>query len=628
MMLRAAGFASLLVIFCATLPPTAPAAPTAQQRQEIAAIGTVLTKAGYLYKDGKYQESGEAIKDAQSRLEKLAEGADEQLIGQLEGAYKRLLNAHALLELEGVKLPELKPLAKQGAAPAPGGTSFTKQVAPILVARCGNCHVRNTRGGLSMATYESLMKGSDAGKVVFPKDAMGSTIIEKIEGKEMPPNGAGIPDEELATLKKWISEGALYDGKDPAANLTSLVSGTPMPQPAQLEVKAATGKETVSFSKDVAPVLAQSCTGCHGMNQPRNNFSLNTFEGLLRGGDTGSPILPGKGADSLLVKKLRGTAPAGQRMPLNLPPLADDVIAKIEKWIDEGATYDYSDPKLPIAQVAALVRARSATHEQLSADRAKLAEENWRRSQPGIQADRYESANFLVLGNLGPNTLKEVADKAEALAPKVAGIFKAPADQPLVKGRVTLFVFKDRYDYGEFGKMVERRDLPPSWRGHFRFSVVDAYAAVLPPRSDDYSLEVLIGEQIAGCYVASLGKGTPSWFAIGAGRVAASRLDGGDARVAAWDDAVLAIVAGMPSPDAFLTGKLNPEQADIAAYSFVKFLMSDSRKFQALLEQLRKGADFVPAFSQIYGGSPSQLCELWVRKPPHRSAPARKSGKK
>ena len=610
------------------------AAPTKEQQQELLTISTLLTKAINLHKQNKFSEAGEAIKEAQAKLEKLAEGKDPQVVKALEPAHKRLLNIHALLEIEGVKLNEIKPLeAKKPDQPGSGtggvGTvSFSKQVAPIIIGRCGGCHVRNSRGELSMASYESLMAGNKAGKVVIAGKPEGSVLVDKIEGKEMPPNGAGIPDAEFTTIKKWIADGAKFDGTDVKANITILAGNTAAATP-MVEVKIATGKETISFAKDIAPLLVGTCTNCHGTMRPRANFSLFTFEGLLKGGDSGSPIQPGKGADSYLVKKLRGTASQGQRMPLNLDPLAEDVIAKIEKWIDEGATFDGGDPKQSIIEVAALTKARNSTHEQLSADRAKLAGENWRLGMPGIDADRLETQNFLVLGNVGPNTLKQIGDNAEAIAPKVGEILKAPSGQPLIKGRMTLFVFRERYDYSEFGKMVERRDIPNMWRGHFKFSIVDAYAAVIPPKADDYSLQTLISQQLAGCYVASLGKGgTPIWFSQGVGRVVASRIDGGDPRVVAWDDAIPGIVSGLPSADAFLTGKLDPESADIASYSFVKYLMADSRRFPVLLDQLRKGGDFAKAFPEVYGASPNAFCDAWARKPPSRSVPAKKVGKK
>jgi mono/diheme cytochrome c family protein len=599
-----------------------------------------MTKAGNLFNAEKFKEAGDVVKEAQARLEKLTEGADAATIDQLKPLHAKLVKAHALLELEGVTLPELKPLEAKPAAGKPAGdkpgapaalpagaVSFVKQVAPILNTRCGNCHVRNARGMFSMSTYEALMKGPPAGKVVFPANVDGSDLIVKVKDKEMPPNGAGIPDTELATLTKWVEEGAKFDGSDPTATLVSLLpAGTGQPAAPMLKVEAATGKETVSFAKDVAPIFVANCTGCHGTNQPRNNFSLNTIETLLRGGDRGEPILPGKPADSLLIKKLKGTAD-GARMPMNRTPLEEAVVAKIEKWIEEGAKFDGPDPKQPIAEVAAIAKAMSQTHEELTADRAKLAEQNWRLGMPGIEANRSESTNFLVLGNVGENTLADIAQRAEALAPKVGEIFKAPPDQALIKGRMSVFVFGERYDYGEFGKMVEKRTLPAEWRGHYRYSIVDAYGAVLSSRSGDYSLDALIAQQLGSVYVASQGRGVPPWFAAGSGRVVAERLaTADDKRIAQWGDDLPRVLGSLSAPDDFLAGKLPPEDADLCAFSFVKFLMADASKYQKVLGELRKGADFNAAFSSTFGGSPAQLTQAWSRKPPMLSK--RPAGKK
>jgi mono/diheme cytochrome c family protein len=612
--------ASLLML----LAGPAPAAPTAAQRAEIGAIGTLMTKAGNLFKENKFAESAEVVKEAQSRLEKLAAEADQVTLGQLVTIQKRLTNAHALLELEGLTLPELKPLESMARDPAAGptggdaagGISFVKQVAPILTARCGGCHVRNARGMFSMASYETLMAGPPAGKVVFAGNVPGSDLVVKIEDKEMPPNGSGIPAAELETLKAWVAAGAKFDGPDPKARLDALAGGAAPVAAMQTSVQKPTGKETVSFALDIAPILAESCTGCHGATRPRENFSLLTFEGLLRGGDRGEPILPGKPADSLLVKKLHGTAD-GARMPMNRPPLDSAVIAKIEKWIEEGAKFDGPDAKQSIVEIAALAKAESQTHEELSADRAILATANWRLGMPGNEPSRAESKNFLVLGSVGENTLADIAQRAETQAAEVAKILKSPESDPLVKGRMTLFVFGERYDYGEFGKMVEKRDLPNAWRGHHRYSIVDAYGAVLSPKASAYSLDTLVAQQLAAVHVASLGRGVPRWFAEGTGRVVASRLaTGDDERVAQWDSVLPQVLAGMSAPEDFLSGKLPPEEADIASYSYVKYLMADPRKYNLLLEKLRGGGEFAAAFREVWNAPPEQLAGAWIRKPP------------
>src|SRR6185295_17134244 len=131
----------LAMILGLVVSAAALAAPTKEQQAEISTISTLLTRAGNLYKQGKNAEAGEAIKEAQAKIEKLGEGGDAQVVKALEGPYKRLMNAHALLEIEGVKLNEIKPLEVKKPMPAggpagalPGGAvSFTKQIAPIIV---------------------------------------------------------------------------------------------------------------------------------------------------------------------------------------------------------------------------------------------------------------------------------------------------------------------------------------------------------------------------------------------------------------------------------------------------------------------------------------------------------------
>ena len=169
-----------------------------------------------------------------------------------------------------------------------------------------------------MANFDALMKGPPAGTVIFPKDADGSRLIEVIESGDMPRGGLKIEPAELVMLRKWITEGAIYDAEDRMASLASLAPGVEAADLPRLEVMKATGKETVSFSNDLAPVFVKHCIGCHGLGRrPSGRLNLNTFDGLLRGGESGAPVVPGKPAESLLIKKLKGTgggaADAGPR---------------------------------------------------------------------------------------------------------------------------------------------------------------------------------------------------------------------------------------------------------------------------------------------------------------------------
>ena len=78
------------------------AAPTKAQRTELNLISKDLLKAGNLYAQGKYKESGRLIRMVQGRLEKLAESKDPALHRLMGGTINGLKKAHALLEIEGV----------------------------------------------------------------------------------------------------------------------------------------------------------------------------------------------------------------------------------------------------------------------------------------------------------------------------------------------------------------------------------------------------------------------------------------------------------------------------------------------------------------------------------------------
>ncbi len=94
-------------------------------------------------------------------------------------------------------------------------------------------------------------------------------------------------------------------------------------------------QESPSFAKDVAPIFAANCAGCHGANVRMGSLSLDTYEGVEKGGNHGKIIEPGKSAESRLYLMIAGKlAPA---MPLSGKPLAEGDIELIGKWIDAGA---------------------------------------------------------------------------------------------------------------------------------------------------------------------------------------------------------------------------------------------------------------------------------------------------
>ena len=71
---------------------------------------------------------------------------------------------------------------------------FEKQVRPLLVAKCYQCHAgKKQSGGLSLETKAGWAKGGESGPAIIPGDVAGSLLIDAINyrGMEMPPADEG-----------------------------------------------------------------------------------------------------------------------------------------------------------------------------------------------------------------------------------------------------------------------------------------------------------------------------------------------------------------------------------------------------------------------------------------------------
>lgn len=115
------------------------------------------------------------------------------------------------------------------------------------------------------------------------------------------------------------------------------------------------------FEKKIRPVLIASCYECHSADSKKlgGGLRLDSRDGLMKGGDSGTAIRAGHPDDSLLVKVLRHTDDN-----VKMPPkgkLPDSVIADIETWVKQGAVDPrvQSAPAIPDTTWADILRERS-----------------------------------------------------------------------------------------------------------------------------------------------------------------------------------------------------------------------------------------------------------------------------
>src|SRR5207249_9855082 len=62
------------------------------------------------------------------------------------------------------------------------------------------------------------------------------------------------------------------------------------------------GTEPVDFEREILPVLKNNCLACHNQTKAKADLVLETPQTILKGGENGPAVVPGKSAASLLLK--------------------------------------------------------------------------------------------------------------------------------------------------------------------------------------------------------------------------------------------------------------------------------------------------------------------------------------
>ena len=97
----------------------------------------------------------------------------------------------------------------------------------------------------------------------------------------------------------------------------------------------------VNFNSEIKPIFEASCVKCHGRGRAKGEFQIDSRATLLKGGDSGPALVPGKSAASLLVELVAGFDPDSV-MPKKGTKLTREQIGVLRAWIDQGAPWDPS----------------------------------------------------------------------------------------------------------------------------------------------------------------------------------------------------------------------------------------------------------------------------------------------
>lgn len=500
--------------------------------------------------------------------------------------------------------------------------SFETDVAPILSTNCTRCHGTDRASArLRLDTFNGLRAGGRSGMLLQPGRPRNSLIMGRLTARDdeqrMPRNADRLPDAELSIIARWIAGGAGFDGEDQDAPIGSSAEESDEP----VTVPMARAADTVSFKNDVAPLLVTFCLRCHRGNEPRGGFSVVTIQDILRGGDSGDTIVPGKANDSYLWKLVWDQDPI--KMPQGQALLRRSQAQTIKRWIDEGARYDGGDVNtsirdlVPTAEEQAAEQLTAMSDDDFSKRRIQQASDMWKRVVPRDKMETATTANFYVCGNVSADRLKQLGNLAETQVTRLSEQFGGNTDG--WRGRLILFVTKDRFDYTEFNTVLREQRTPPTTHGHVVLTAqLDTAYAVIHDRGDtdseqELSTEQLLNSLVAQAWLARDGAAMPDWLQQGFGL-----LQAGVSPRAQRQLKLQARRAAQTITDPsrlFDNGTLPPADVAVLGASMVQFLQTQGpRRFREYLQAVRSADSFTQAVTEAYGQPAEDIARAFLTR--------------
>ena len=225
---------------------------------------------------------------------------------------------------------------------------FTTDIWPILAERCIECHgEQKQEGELRLDSPDHILAGGKFGDAVSAGSLENSAIFELISlpqdhDEAMPGRGDRLSEEQIDLVRRWILEGAEFDGWNPELQLTANqavaeADTSDLPEPGELP------SETLSYNRHIRTILSNNCLACHGPDAASREANLRLDAAEFATQDRGDrpAITPGSISESEVIRRLFHSDPE-KRMP---PPHAtrqpgDDDRLNLAAWVAQGAEYE------------------------------------------------------------------------------------------------------------------------------------------------------------------------------------------------------------------------------------------------------------------------------------------------
>ncbi len=587
---------------------------TPEQSKELRQLKRELSKVTSLLRKKQFDEAETLLDEAQAQVQAIMAAADvAEKSRRLLGIPQLIASRRKALELQRRKAAG-RPAPKGGNLKK--GVRFKADVASIVAENCLECHgPNNPRAGLNLSTFAGWKRGGVNGPLLVPGAARNSRIIARLATNDakvrMPRERDPLPRQSLEVIAAWINQGARYDGGSEKTSLAELLK----PRPA-VEIPKPQGTETVSFTKDIAPLLVRLCIRCHSGETPRSGLSLTSFADMMAGGESGPVIIPGKREESRLFRLVGGLE--NPRMPQGRARITRKNYEDLVTWFNEGNVFDGDDANAPLTSYVPSAEQRAAerfakmTADEWLAHRKERTETIWKRSLPSDHHETVETAEFLLVGDVSAERLQQIGEWAADHLQTLQRMFDAKSEDaasPVWKGKLAIVVFQERFGFSEYSLSV--RDRAESG-GLFGDSVVtptfeDAYIALLDvgdePSDTQPGLQSVLRDHLSGAFI-SRGVDLPDWFVRGTGLFLAYQADRASPYFKGLPQQAKQTLQAIDKPaDVLADGMFSPTDVGPVGFLIVRFLVEQTNivKFEGLVRSVRQGTSLAEAFSAASG---------------------------
>jgi hypothetical protein len=261
------------------------------------------------------------------------------------------------------------------------------------------------------------------------------------------------------------------------------------------------------FTRDVQPIFAKRCQGCHGPAQQMAGVRFDDPEAVLKGGYSGPIVVPGKSAESKLIARV-----SSDKKGFFMPPVGERLsaaeIGVLTAWIDQGAKVPAQSAKAapskstpwsfqPIRRVTPPdVRNRAWVRNPI--DNFVLAKLEAEGVEPSLEANKTALIRRLSLDLIGlPPTPREVEDfvtdnRADAYERLVDRLLASPH-----YGEKWTRLWLDLAHYADSDGY--EKDLVRPWAWRYRNWVIEAINSDMG--YDRFTIEQLAGDLLPNATV-------------------------------------------------------------------------------------------------------------------------------